>query len=134
MIFEGAQGLALDEYLGEFPYVTRSMTGLPHAITTAVELGVNELTPVYVTRAYSTRHGAGRLMNENHPIQTSGKIPLDSTNVENNWQGRLRFAPLNLSLLRKMISADLQRGTHVAQAMGVKLNAPQNFSYVFRPN
>lgn len=125
VIFEGAQGLALDEFLGEFPHVTRSMTGLPYALTTAAELGLKELTPVYVTRAYSTRHGAGRLAYEGHPVQTSGKIPVDTTNIENVWQGTLRFAPLNLSLLREMISADWKRGVHVAQAVGVKLNTPK---------
>lgn len=28
IVFEGAQGLMLDQHMGEFPYVTRSNTGL----------------------------------------------------------------------------------------------------------
>lgn len=108
VVIEGAQGLALDEELGEFPHVTRSITGLQSSIGAAWELGMDSVTPVYVTRCYLTRHGAG-------PLQYEGvsftKTPLhDITNVHNEWQGSLRYAPLNLPQLKEFITKDFNRG------------------------
>jgi adenylosuccinate synthase len=117
-VFEGAQGLALDEHFGEFPHVTRSMTGLPYAIVAAAELNIETLQPVYVTRSYLTRHGAGHLEFEGVDF---GGTPVDATNIPNDWQGTLRFAPLNLQMLKHYIGADIQRGTEVARAHGIAL-------------
>lgn len=121
VVFEGAQGLALDEFIGTFPHVTRSITGLPYAIVTAAELGVSELEVVYVTRSYLTRHGAGPLEREGEYF---GGVVEDKTNVDNQWQGSLRFAPLNVPMLRKNIEHDIARGFFVAQAHGIKLKEP----------
>lgn len=111
-IFEGAQGLALDEFLGEFPYVTRSVTGLLGAIWAARELGIEKLKPVYVTRCYATRHGAGRLAHEGEQI--SSETLVDNTNKFNSWQENLRYAPLDLGELSRFISADLARTEHIS--------------------
>lgn len=123
VIFEGAQGLGLDEDLGQFPHVTRSLTGLPYAIELAAELGIDELTPVYVTRAYSTRHGAGHFPFEGEPI-TSTKLH-DSTNVPNEWQGELRYAPLDITGTWARIKEDLKRSKVLAHILDVKINKPQ---------
>ena len=120
-VFEGAQGLALDEFLGTFPHVTRSITGLPYAILAAAELGVKVLNPIYVTRSYLTRHGAGPLAADHEELEHN---PEDTTNVPNPWQGTLRYAPLNVEQLSHFISADLARGHAVAQAMGVTIGKP----------
>lgn len=120
-VFEGAQGLALDEFLGEFPHVTRSITGLPYAIAEADELGIQRLQPIYVTRAYLTRHGAGPLPNDGMDI---GLNVEDKTNVHNEWQGSIRYAPLHLQLLQKSIFADQQRSVAVAQAHNVEVAEP----------
>jgi adenylosuccinate synthase len=122
-VFEGAQGLALDEFLGEFPHVTRSITGLPYAILDAANLGVTKLQPVYCTRAYLTRHGAGPLEFEGRDF--NGFQVKDETNVQNAWQGELRFAPLNLPMLHTLIHADLHRAQFVSQAHGVELLRPR---------
>lgn len=119
IVFEGAQGLQLDEFLGVFPHVTRSMTGLPYAIIAAEELGVKSLQPTYITRAYQTRHGAGKLSHEG-----IGVAPPDSTNVPNPWQGTLRYAPLNVQALHRFIGADIRRGAILAQAHGIELKYP----------
>lgn len=111
-IFEGAQGLALDEFLGEFPYVTRSVTGLLGATWAARELGIEKLKPVYVTRCYATRHGAGKLMHEGEQI--SSETLVDNTNKFNPWQENIRFAPLDLGELSRFINADLARTEHIA--------------------
>jgi adenylosuccinate synthase len=107
LILEGAQGLALDEHLGVYPNVTRSTTGLPNAIESALELGYNEIKPIYVTRCYTTRHGAGTLKGENEFI--TNKDLFDETNVENEWQDIIRYAPLNLKLIKRLIECDLTR-------------------------
>ncbi len=107
VIFEGAQGLALDEELGDFPYVTRSKTGLPYLVELAEEAGLSEVEVLYLTRAYTTRHGAGPL-----PFECGhsdlGRI-LDATNVPNDYQGTLRFAPLQPLALLDRIRRDRQR-------------------------
>jgi adenylosuccinate synthase len=123
VVYEGAQGLALDEFMGKFPHVTRSMTGLPYAIMHAHEVGIKSLTPVYVTRAYLTRHGAGELPCEHIPFH-DGPNPLDPTNQPNAWQGSLRYAPLNLPMMRYFINADRDRARVLSQVTGVTINPP----------
>ena len=96
IIFEGAQGLLLDEFNLEYaPHLTSSRTGLyePARILRSVfgdDMPDTEV--VYVTRSYVTRHGAGLLPYENlfDPLEYG---ITDSTNVPNEWQGSLRFAP-----------------------------------------
>lgn len=107
LVCEGAQGLALDEFLGVFPHVTRSITGLPNAIKAIQSFGGNIVQPIYVTRSYTTRHGAGPLKHENEFI--SELLPPDETNVPNEMQQTLRYAPLNLNLLKDLISQDIKR-------------------------
>jgi adenylosuccinate synthase len=125
-ILEGAQGLALDEQLGDFPYVTRSVTGLLAAgAVAAYELNVFEIEPLYITRAYTTRHGAGPLSFEFEPI--TAKELADATNVDNQWQGSLRRAPLNLLRMKGLIDADVAR-THKSAAVlsrGLVVKRPQ---------
>lgn len=123
VVFEGAQGLAIDEFIGKYPHVTRSVTGLPNAIADAAYLGIREITPVYVTRAYTTRHGRGPLQYEIDPLEND--IPADTTNIYNEWQEQLRYAYLNISELAERIAQDERRSIVVASMYGVKLNLPK---------
>jgi adenylosuccinate synthase len=123
MILEGAQGLMLDERLGAFPHVTRSITGLPYAVQLAAELKLESLTPVYVTRAYSTRHGAGPMGSDIQPSPDGFKF-VDETNVDNAWQGSIRTGALYIPHLRQFIKADVERGQLLADVYDVKLNPP----------
>ncbi len=106
IIFEGAQGLMLDQTRGCFPHVTRSHTGLQNVISLIECFENKKLNVIYVTRSYLTRHGAGPL-----PYELLG-LPyqqiIDKTNVLNTHQGALRYAWLNLDLLRSFIHTDLQ--------------------------
>lgn len=124
VVFEGAQGLMLDEFLGKFPNVTRSITGLPYALIAAAELGIKSVRPIYVTRAYSTRHGAGELAYVGRDFGAINGEVVDKTNVDNPWQGSIRYAPLVPNLLTGFIQADLDRGIHMAQALGITLEKP----------
>lgn len=118
-ILEGAQGLMIDEELGVFPFVTRSKTGLPWALEFIQQLrGLspdNEVMVWYLTRAYATRHGAG-------PFLESGWSPEhfeDKTNQPNDFQGSLRIAPLDVSILASSIQADLLRADLLAAGLKI---------------
>jgi adenylosuccinate synthase len=107
VVFEGAQGLLLDEDYGWFPHVTRSSTGLKNAVEVAAEAGIKRLECVYATRGYATRHGAGHFPHE-LPIKPYAAIE-DTTNVPNPHQDNLRFGWLDLDLLTSTIDADFER-------------------------
>lgn len=118
-IYEGAQGLALDEHLGFFPYVTRSVTGVLNAAHDLTIRKVRskdiaeELEVIYVSRMYLTRHGAGPLPTE-APVNfvvNGGKV-VDKTNHPNTWQGTIRYGCLHLPDLARRIYADLGRTTN----------------------
>jgi adenylosuccinate synthase len=126
VLFEGAQGLALDEFLGTFPYVTRSITGLPSALAVAAfELGALEVEPLYISRCYLTRHGAGPLHLEGESI--TDKPLHDLTNIENMWQGALRKAPLNLQQMKDLLTADATRALSTPAVLnkGAVVRRPQ---------
>ena len=106
IVFEGAQGLLLDQDKGRFPHVTRSNTGLKNVLTLADEAAITTLKVHYMTRAYTTRHGAGPLAYE-LPHKPYPKIH-DATNITNPFQGHLRFAYLDCDLLSNSILDDLK--------------------------
>ncbi len=108
IVFEGAQGLMLDEdRLDQYPHLTRSKTGLENVAFLSRRYGVEDLSALYVTRTYLTRHGAGQL-----PGQCDWSFE-DATNVPNAYQGTLRFAPLDVENLRYSIDLDLRRGRYL---------------------
>jgi adenylosuccinate synthase len=104
-IFEGAQGLGLDPFYGNYPYVTGSNTGMRNVLklqrdgdyTGKGNFDIDEI--VYVSRTYETRHGADPDFEGSE--QLAGVS--DKTNVPNEWQGRMRYRNLNyLRLARRM--------------------------------
>lgn len=107
VLFEGAQGLRLDELSPEYPHVTRSRTGLPNVLKLLHDAGrFGEPMDVhYVTRSYVTRHGAGPLRDElsAHP----GTPYALETNVLQPYQGALRYAPLHVDDLRAAVTRDI---------------------------
>lgn len=104
VIFEGSQGLCLDEEFRFFPHVTRSRTGLPNIMELCTEAGISELETVYVTRTYATRHGHGPL-----PTEVPGLSYEDRTNIENEWQGVIRFGHLDIDLIQEAVRGDLKK-------------------------
>lgn len=105
IIFEGAQGLLLDQDFGWFPHVTRSNTGLKNVVELVKKSNIEALEVIYATRCYLTRHGAGPLANELNAPPFRGIR--DETNIHNLYQGSLRFAPLDLDLLERAIDFDV---------------------------
>lgn len=116
VVFEGAQGLLLDQTRGQFPHVTRSNTGLKNVLELSREAGITALRAVYVTRAYATRHGAGPLAHELGKPPTAAVA--DETNIANPWQGALRFGRLDADILSQAITADVAD----AQSRAVKIS------------
>lgn len=100
-IYEGSQGILLDQHYGFFPYVTRSNTGTKNIFALC-----GESTPeIYlITRAYQTRHGNGPMSHEAQPHNIT-KNPLE-TNVCNQFQGKFRRGLLDLSLLEYAMGRD----------------------------
>lgn len=101
IVFEGAQGLLLDQDSEFYPHVTHSKTGITNVLQIARETGISQIDAVYVMRAYLTRHGAGPLPGEDASLSFA-----DDTNGDNEWQGSLRFAPMNTELISNAIYAD----------------------------
>lgn len=107
VVFEGAQGLLLDQALGTFPHVTRSHTGLPNVVALAADLGIDDIEVFYTMRSYVTRHGAGPLPHEVGAPPYAGIV--DRTNRPNPFQGTLRFALADPEASVDVISADRAR-------------------------
>jgi adenylosuccinate synthase len=96
-VFEGAQGLLLDQNNREyFPHLTRSNTGIQNVRALCAQAGIERIETYYVSRTYLTRHGAGPL-----PGEDSSLAYEDTTNVEHPYQGTLRFAPLDSGLVNR---------------------------------
>ena len=99
LIFEGAQGLALDQQSPDFPHVTRSFTGIDNVLRALNFAGIDDpINLTYVTRPYLTRHGAGPLKGEMSDAESFSKWfnVVDETNKPHEYQGSLRFAMLDI--------------------------------------
>ena len=106
VIFEGAQGLLLDQNNIEyFPHLTPSNTGLMNPVNIIKDKNVNDIEVCYVTRTYMTRHGAGKFNSECSKDEINPNM-VDLTNVPNEFQGTLRYGKLDLNDLKNRIEND----------------------------
>ena len=102
VIFEGAQGVLLDERHGFHPHTTWSTTTTANADRMIAE--TDRLGPVHrigVVRAYATRHGQGPFPSENHWLTEQLR---DSHNTDTGWQGRFRCGWFDVPLTRYALS------------------------------
>ena len=109
LVFEGAQGLALDkDYPGcSYDYLTASSTGVRNALYPIVNSGfIGDIDVYYISRPYVTRHGKGPLEHEVDEIPNTNIC--DTTNKENQFQGKLRLGYLDLDTLAKNIKHDMK--------------------------
>ncbi|NNJ13114.1 adenylosuccinate synthetase [Chloroflexales bacterium ZM16-3] len=98
VIFEGAQGVLLDEWRGFHPHTTWSTTTLQNADALLAESGYGgAVTRIGITRAYATRHGAGPMPSEDAALTAA--LP-DARNGTHAWQQGFRAGWLDLVLLR----------------------------------
>lgn len=104
MIFEGSQGILLDKDFGVFPNVTHANTTSKnaHEVLDNLGYGFEDREIYYVTRSYSTRHGAGNFKEE--PLQlVNNEI---ETNIFNEYQKEFKVAPLNYDLINRGLRYD----------------------------
>jgi len=95
IIFEGSQGLLLDQNIGFFPHVTPSDVGDKYFRDEYISIDHH----YFVTRAYQTRHGNGP-MTDKGEIQFVEKEIFEKTNKENQFQNKMRATMLDLDLLK----------------------------------
>lgn len=133
LVFEGAQGLLLDQNSTHFPYVTHAKTGLDNVIEIAKDININDLNVYYVTRPYLTRHGNGPLPNA--VLQETFNI-IDDTNLPNKWQGKFRFGYLNIDTLNYNISTDFRKlfSTNISGTKNIAISCldqvPEKFKVI----
>jgi adenylosuccinate synthase len=96
VVFEGAQGVLLDEWHGFHPYTTWSTTTFAGAETLLAEAGQSAVR-LGVLRAYATRHGPGPFVTDD-PVLTA-ELP-DRHNGTGRWQGTFRVGHLDAVALR----------------------------------
>jgi adenylosuccinate synthase len=96
-IFEGAQGVLLDEYRGFHPHTTWNTVTPHHAWELVQSMNVDAVAVLGITRAYTTRHGAGPLPAFSAELTERFK---DVGNPWNRWQGGLRCGWLDMPLVR----------------------------------
>lgn len=101
-IFEGSQGLLLDEEYGFFPNVTPSQTGTQRFANWYPEVWL-------VTRAYQTRHGAGPM---SPMVETAIKNNPYEQNGDDGPQGDFRRTLLDLAMLRYAVAKDQYIRSH----------------------
>ena len=120
VIFEGAQGVLLDEKHGFAPYVTWTRTTFENAEELLREQG-HTAARLGVTRMYCTRHGPGPFPSEDTRI----RFP-EPHNETGPWQGAFRQGHLDLAALRYALAvaggADALAVTH-ADADATSLQA-----------
>jgi adenylosuccinate synthase len=98
IIFEGAQGVLLDENYGFAPYTTWSTTTFANAETLTREHDyTGDIVRLGVVRAYATRHGAGPFPTEDHVLTQT--LP-DPHNTWNDWQQTFRVGYFDLVATR----------------------------------
>ncbi len=98
VLFEGAQGVLLDEWHGFHPHTTWSSIKTTTVNDVAAGLGIDAPIEHYgVLRSYLTRHGVGPL--PTHDESLDDLLP-EPHNHSNGWQGRFRRGHPDAVLLR----------------------------------
>ncbi len=100
-IFEGAQGVLLDEYRGFHPYTTWNTVTPHHAWELVHAMKVDAVSVLGITRAYTTRHGEGPLPTFSPELTSRLQDP---GNPWNRWQGSIRCGWLDLPLVRYAVA------------------------------
>lgn len=136
IIFEGAQGLLLDQNNTEdFPHLTRSNTGVMNILSLLEGKDV-QIETFYTTRAYQTRHGAGPLSNELLKVPYSDVE--EKTNVGNKYQGEFRYAYFDLDKFKATVTKDYFQSFKIVPAVALtcldQLGADKNHNIQYYEN
>jgi adenylosuccinate synthase len=99
VIFEGSQGVLLDEFYGFHPHTTWSKTTDENALKLLFpneSVGDMNTTTIGVMRSYMTRHGAGPFITEDPSL--AERFP-EAHNASKGWQGAWRVGWTDLAAL-----------------------------------
>lgn len=103
LLFEGAQGVLLDEWRGFHPYTTWSTTTFDNAEAVLREAHYpGEVTRLGILRAYATRHGAGPFVTEDAAL--APLLP-EPHNITTPWQQGFRRGHFDLVASRYALAA-----------------------------
>lgn len=103
VVFEGAQGVLLDEWFGFHPHTTWSTCTFAPALELLRDHAYSgRTTRLGVTRSYAVRHGAGPLPSEDAAL---AQLLPEPHNAPDAWQGAFRRGWLDLVLLRHALEA-----------------------------
>ncbi|MFO0586662.1 MAG: adenylosuccinate synthetase [Polyangiaceae bacterium] len=103
VIFEGAQGVLLDEDVGFHPYTTWSRCTFARGLTMLREASFQgEIERIGVLRTYAVRHGHGPFPTEDRSLD---KLLPEPHNEDGPWQGRVRRGWPDVALSRYALEA-----------------------------
>ncbi len=138
-IFEGSQGVLLDETFGFHPHTTGSTTTYANAEDLLADLGFGgQRHRVGVLRSYMTRHGGGPM-----PTEITDPPVAEKHNKFGQWMGGFRTGHLDFVLLRYAIQVlggvDVLSVTHADQwdlfgAACTAYQQPSPAGHLFRLN
>ncbi|MBX2857252.1 MAG: adenylosuccinate synthetase [Cellvibrionaceae bacterium] len=107
-IFEGSQGIMLDQEHGIFPHVTPSFTTSKNVWGLLQPYHPEYIQLFYVSRCYQTRHGNGPMTSEK-PVTLQNNH--HEANQRNQFQGAFRCTELDFALLDYALQCE--RSHHV---------------------
>jgi len=101
IIFENGQGILLDQNQLDDTHTTPSNTGLqnPSEIINQI-LNDTKVEVCYVSRSYLTRHGNGPFPEE-CKVEEINKNLFDKTNIQNTYQGHIRYGKLDKNFMQR---------------------------------
>lgn len=102
IVFEGAQGVLLDEKYGIQPHTTWTNTTCENAITLLNEIGYKDsIHKIGVLRSYFTRHGAGPFRSEASNLKKIAPEPHNKTEI---YQESFKVGHFDMSLVEHALS------------------------------
>lgn len=105
VVFEGSQGVLLDEDLGFHPHTTWSRTTSANARSLLEAAGLTPAKTVGLIRKYATRHGAGPFPGEFKSIEEGEHLP-EPHNGYGKYQGGWRRGLMAMPLLNYAVRAN----------------------------
>ena len=96
IVFEGAQGVLLDENHGFHPHTTWSTTTFKNAEKLVRRVKGVQVTTLGILRGYMTRHGAGPFVTEDSSVP----VPASEHNGRGEWQANFRMGHFDAVMAR----------------------------------
>lgn len=97
VIFEGSQGILIDQELGFEPYRTWTDVTPQNARYVCAESGISDVHVLGLVPAIMSRHGPG-------PFVSEIRQEFETNNKEGRWQGPVRWGTLDLVAMRYVLA------------------------------